>query len=182
MIPHKNYEIKAKITPFQYLDIRKKLSDLNAKYFGLDEQTDTYGVSKDGKRKKFRQSKIDGNLEIEYNRANQTGPKLSDVRLGEKVEDSKKGLGNFLKENTFLVEVKKRRHIYFAKNVKVHLDIEVNGLEGPFLEIEAIDSDGKLGVETIKKQCEEYQNLFGIKSEQLISDSYSDMLLAKEKR
>ena len=125
---------------------------------------------------------FNGNLEIEYNRANQTGPKLSDVRLGEKVEDSKKGLENFLKENTFLVEVKKRRHIYFAKNVKVHLDIEVNGLEGPFLEIEAIDSDGKLGVETIKKQCEEYQNLFGIKSEQLISDSYSDMLLAKEKR
>jgi len=180
MTNHQNYEAKAKITLFQYLDIRKKLSDLGARYLGLDEQTDTYGISKSGTRKKFRQSKIDGNLVIEYNRENKGESKLSNVNLGARTIDGKKGLEDFLRENTLLVTVKKKRHIYFVENVKIHLDLKVEGLDGPFLEVEAIDTDGKLGTEKIKSQCDYFLNLFGIKSTQHISGSYSDMLLEKQ--
>jgi len=45
------------------------------------------------------------------------------------------------------------------------------------VEIEAIDSDGKIGKDKLLEQCNFYLNLFKIKQENLISNSYSDLLL-----
>ncbi len=71
--------------------------------------------------------------------------------------------------------VKKKREIYFIKNVKFHLD-EVTQL-GSFVEIEAIDEDGSIGIKELDARCNSYLTMFGIEETDLISNSYSDMLL-----
>jgi predicted adenylyl cyclase CyaB len=73
------------------------------------------------------------------------------------------------------VEVVKQREIYFIDNVKFHLD-NVPGL-GSFVEIEAIDANGTVGKEKLLEQCEYYMDKLSIQKEDLISLSYSDMLL-----
>ncbi len=74
-----------------------------------------------------------------------------------------------------LVVVDKQREIYFIDNVKFHID-NVKGL-GLFVEIEAIDKDGSIGKSKLLQQCEHYMNLFNIERKDLISISYSDLLL-----
>ena len=76
-----------------------------------------------------------------------------------------------------LVVIDKSREIYFINNVKFHVDI-VKDL-GTFVEIEAIDPDGTIGKEKLFEQCNYYLDLFKIRREDLISNSYSDLLLKK---
>ena len=45
------------------------------------------------------------------------------------------------------------------------------------VEIEAIDLDGTLGLETIKQQCEYYLQQFNIQPHGLLTHSYSDLLM-----
>jgi len=75
------------------------------------------------------------------------------------------------------VVVKKKREIYYIKNVKFHLDT-LEGL-GNFVEIEAGNKTHSLTVEELHRQCEYYLKEFGIKEEDLIDQSYSDMLLLR---
>ena len=84
--------------------------------------------------------------------------------------DSSKALG-------ILVVVDKKREIYFIDNVKFHID-EVEDL-GTFVEIEAIDNDGTIGKEKLLEQCQFFLDLFRISQGDLISVSYSDLLLQK---
>ena len=74
-----------------------------------------------------------------------------------------------------IVTVDKKREIYFIDNVKFHID-EVKDL-GNFIEIEAISENDSLPIEKIKEQCSLYKNIFNINDKDLISESYSDMLL-----
>jgi len=71
--------------------------------------------------------------------------------------------------------VEKKREIYFIDNIKFHIDT-VAGL-GEFIEIEAIDEDGSIGKERLQDQCESYLKRFGVSEEDLIANSYSDLLL-----
>lgn len=50
---------------------------------------------------------------------------------------------------------------------------------GSFVEVEAIDKDGSVGIEKLKEQCEYYIQLFGISKDQFIAESYSDLLEKK---
>lgn len=75
------------------------------------------------------------------------------------------------------VVVKKKREIWYIKNVKFHLD-EVPGL-GHFVEIEAGNILADLSKEALQNQCEFYVRVFGIGEGDLISNSYSDMLLSQ---
>jgi predicted adenylyl cyclase CyaB len=75
------------------------------------------------------------------------------------------------------VIVRKRREIYYISNIKFHLD-EVPGL-GSFVEIEAGNILADLTQEQLKEQCDFYLKEFGIRDEDLIEVSYSDMLLEK---
>ncbi len=75
--------------------------------------------------------------------------------------------------------VDKKRNIAFIDNVKFHID-EVKGL-GSFMEIEAIDIDGSIGLNKLQDQCAFYLEKLAIKEEDLIEISYSDLLLNKEK-
>jgi adenylate cyclase class IV len=50
------------------------------------------------------------------------------------------------------------------------------------MEIEAIDEDGNIGREKLLEQCDEYLGLFGIPQTDLVSVSYSDLLLEKAEK
>jgi predicted adenylyl cyclase CyaB len=73
--------------------------------------------------------------------------------------------------------VSKKREIYYIGNVKFHID-EVPGL-GSFAEIEAGNVLADMSKEQLQAQCDHYIKVFGIRQEDLVADSYSDMLLRK---
>ncbi len=167
---HLNVEIKAKCSNPQR--IREILESRGAEYKGLDHQIDTYFRVPKG-RLKLREGNIENAL-IFYERSNQDGPKDSKVILyssspGSSLKDTLLGACGAL------VVVDKQRHIYFMENVKFHVDL-VEGL-GSFCEIEAIDKTGDIGRDRLLQQCQDYMKLLGIPKTDLISCSYSDLLL-----
>lgn len=167
---HINIEIKARCSDPSF--IRNYLLDQQAELRGTDQQTDTYFNVPYG-RLKLREGVIENNL-IFYKRDNQAGPKQSDFRLV-KVEDAaglKAALTDALGQK---VVVKKQREIWYINNVKFHID-EVPGL-GSFIEIEAGNLLADLSREQLQEQCDFYMNAFGIKSDDLVEVSYSDLLL-----
>lgn len=169
---HINIEIKAKSN--NQGQIREILKSKNADFKGVDHQIDTYFKINNG-RLKLREGKIENHL-IHYQRENKEGPKQSDVTLFK--SDPKSSLKEILtKALGALVIVDKQREIYFIDNVKFHIDI-VEDL-GTFVEIEAIDNDGTIGKDRLFEQCQSFLDLFKISQEDLISVSYSDLLLQK---
>ncbi len=165
-----NVEIKAKCQDPSF--IRNYLLSGNAVMKGVDEQTDTYFAVPQG-RLKLREGNIENYL-IFYEREDQPGPKNSHFHLVH-VEDAK-GLKEVLARSTGVkVVVKKRREIYMIRNVKFHIDI-VAGL-GSFVEIEAGNMLADLSYDQLREQCDFYLKEFGINQEDLISVSYSDMLM-----
>ncbi len=167
-----NIEIKAR--SYDNSGVRSILISNGASYEGLDHQIDTYFKNSNG-RLKLRQGNIENAL-IYYERENKKDIKKSNVIL-HKFESGNILIDLLIKSLEVLVVVDKRREIYFIKNVKFHLD-NVNDL-GEFVEIEAIDKEGNIGIEKLTEQCNLYKNLFGIKYKDLIKDSYSDLLLKK---
>ncbi|MFH1589227.1 MAG: class IV adenylate cyclase [archaeon] len=169
---HINIEIKAKSDNQDY--IRDILKSSNADFKGVDHQIDTYFKVSNG-RLKLREGNIENHL-IHYDREDKEGPKQSNVTLYN--SDPKSSLKEILtKSNGILVIVDKEREIYFIDNVKFHLD-KVKDL-GTFVEIEAIDKDGTIGKDKLLEQCQFYLDLFKITKEELVSNSYSDLLLEK---
>lgn len=167
---HINIEIKAKCSNLN--KIRRILQAKSAKLQGKDHQIDTYFKIRKG-RLKLREGNIE-NFLIHYQRKDQKGPKQSKVTLFKTLPDpSLKEI--LIKSLDILVVVNKQREIYFIDNVKFHID-EVEKL-GSFVEIEAIDKDGSIGKEKLLEQCRQYMELFGIKKAELISESYSGLLL-----
>jgi predicted adenylyl cyclase CyaB len=75
------------------------------------------------------------------------------------------------------VVVSKKRRIYFVENVKFHFDT-IDSL-GTFVEVEAIDTEGNLGIEKLKEQCSYWAGVLGISTDDYLATSYSDMLLTK---
>ena len=168
---HINIEIKAKC--FHPQKVEAFLVSANAVFKGTDLQKDTYFNVLNG-RLKLRQGNIENNL-IYYNRNNQKGPKQSDFQLVP-VKDAI-AMENLLTEALGRkVVVEKKRKIFFLDNIKIHLD-EVPQL-GSFVEIEASNiSNPSLSVEQLHTQCADLMQHFEIKDEDLIENSYSDMLL-----
>ncbi len=165
-----NIEIKAKSNNQDA--IREILKSKNADFKGIDHQIDTYFKVNNG-RLKLREGKIENHL-IYYQRENKEGPKQSDVILFR--ADSKSSLKEILTNALgILVVINKKREIYFIDNVKFHIDIVEN--LGRFVEIEAINNDGLIGKKKLFKQCQFFLDLFKIPQKDLISISYSDLLL-----
>ena len=180
-MPHVNVEIKARCTDLA--PARATLLSMGARMVGPDRQVDTYFSVPNG-RLKLRQGLIENNL-IFYSREDRQGPKRSDVILyGTRPDSDLKAL--LTAALGTLVAVEKRREIYFVavdglgldgiENVKVHLDT-VEGL-GSFVEIEAIDLDGSIGPDRLRAQCEQLMTRLGIRPDDLVAESYSDLLLA----
>ncbi len=167
-----NVEIKARCN--DAAKVREYLIANKAELKGTDHQTDTYFNAQKG-RLKLREGNIENNL-IYYERSNQAGPKDSHFHLV-KIPDAA-ALKTVLAEAIGVkVVVEKRREIFYIENVKFHID-EVPGL-GNFVEIEAGNILKDLTKEELLAQCNFYLSAFGIKEEDLVSVSYSDMLLEK---
>lgn len=168
---HQNIEIKARCANAS--SIRNYLQLQQARFIGVDDQTDIYFNTTNG-RLKMRQGPIENAL-IYYNRENKAGPKLSEVKLLPLEKNAELLKEVLMKANGIKVIVKKKREIWFIDNVKFHID-EVEGL-GSFVEIEAIDKDGSLGLDKIKEQCYFYLQQFQIGEDDLLTHSYSDLLI-----
>ena len=165
-----NIEIKARSNKQDL--IREILKAHRAEFKGVDHQIDTYFNVNSG-RLKLREGNIENSL-VHYQREDREGPKQSNVTFYKPADKS--SLKEILtKAFGVLIVVDKSREIYFIDNVKFHIDL-IQDL-GTFVEIEAIDSDGSIGKEKLIEQCNYYLNLFKIRQEDLISNSYSDLLL-----
>ena len=170
---HINIEIKARSK--DHGPVRQILESKQAEFKGLDHQIDTYFNVNSG-RLKLREGNIE-NFLIHYDRENKPGPKQSSIILYK--SDPQSSLKELLtKALGVLTVVDKQREIYFIDNVKFHLDTVKN--LGTFVEIEAIDKTGEIGREKLLEQCQAYLDLFGIEAPDLISVSYSDLLLEQK--
>ncbi|ACB84643.1 class IV adenylate cyclase [Natranaerobius thermophilus] len=164
-----NIEIKAKCSNPE--KVREILKVEGAIYKGIDHQVDTYFNVNNG-RLKLREGTIENNL-ISYQREEKKGPKESDYILY-KTEPNTTLKDVLIRSLGIHIVVDKQREIYFIDNLKFHID-SVENL-GNFIEIEAIDKGGSIGKEKLLKQCKQYMNLFGVCEEDLLSNSYSDLL------
>lgn len=169
---HINYEFKARCGNIEKL--QGLLKERNALFTGTDHQTDTYFNVLNG-RLKLREGNIENAL-IHYERINTPTAKQSNVILYQH-QPGKNLKEVLIKALGIKVIVDKVRKIYFIDNVKFHFD-EVKNL-GSFVEVEAIDKDGSVGLEKLKKQCQYYVELFEINSDQFIAESYSDLMAKK---
>jgi len=164
-------EIKARSSRID--EQRRLLQARKADFRGKDHQVDHYFNVPEG-RLKLRHGNIEQSL-IFYQRSNQAGPKDSSVALTRLADEAAaeslaatldRALGTWVK-------VDKYREIYFVDNVKIHLD-EVVGL-GQFIEIEAIGNAAEEREELLE-QCQEFMAYLGVSSEELVENSYSDLL------
>ena len=169
----KNVEIKAKChNPDK---VRQYLKQHNAKFIGIDHQTDTYFNVPNG-RLKLRQGNIENYL-VFYNRPDTNEPKRSDVILYKSTDPQT--LKQILAQSIGIkIQVRKTREIYFIDNVKFHID-NVEGL-GNFIEIEAQDNDGTIPEDALNQQCQFYLQELGIDTQNLVPVSYSDMLMMQK--
>lgn len=170
---HINFEFKA--THKAIGEAEAELKKKQPVFVGEDHQIDTYFEAPSG-RLKLREGTIEQAL-IFYRRNDVAGAKQSDVILYQHRPDA--ALKQILAQSLGVkIVVDKWRRIYFIDNVKFHFDT-VEGL-GHFIEVEAIDKDGSIGIDTLKEQCRHYQQLLGVTEADCIAGSYSDMLLAKK--
>ena len=157
--------------------VRELLRSKGAFTKGLDHQIDTYFRIPFG-RLKLREGNIENAL-IYYRRANQKNSKQCDCALSASKNNA--ALKKFLKSALgVLTVVDKKREIFFIKNAKFHID-SVHKL-GRFVEIEVFDRQGTGDTAKLRKQCESYQRILGIKKKDLLADSYSDQLLKRMRR
>ncbi|MFH1799685.1 MAG: class IV adenylate cyclase [Candidatus Omnitrophota bacterium] len=165
-----SFEIKARCPDPSR--IRKILLARGASFKGLDCQVDTYFRVPSG-RLKLREGNIENAL-IYYKRVDQKRSKKCDATL---FPCKKKTPLKKLLTVAFgvLTVVDKKREIYFIQNTKFHID-RVERL-GNFVEIEVFGRKESPGVAKLRKQCKFYQKLLGIRTQELVADSYSDQLL-----
>lgn len=163
-------EIKARCTnPSKVRQLL--LQQPNIQFLGVDAQVDTYFNIPSG-RLKLREGNIENSL-IYYDRENKKDAKKSDVTLYKPTEvASLKAV--LLAALPILIVVEKKREIYFIDHIKFHIDT-LTGL-GSFIEIEVIDATDAMDITKMKEQCQWYMELLDIQKEDLMENSYSDML------
>lgn len=164
-----NFEFKARTNILTELE--QNLLTLNPEFIGEDRQIDTYfNVSKG--RLKLREGNIENSL-IHYERENTANAKSSKILLYQhQPDETLKAI--LIKTLGVKVVVDKLRKIYFIENVKFHFDNLAD--LGTFVEVEAIDKDGSIGIEKLQTQCRKYADFFEIKNEDYVSESYSDLI------
>lgn len=170
---HKNVEIKARSTNHDF--IRTFLLSHHADFKGIDHQIDTYFAVNNG-RLKLREGTIENDL-IFYERNDVQWLKQSNIILFQTQPNS--SLKEILSKSVGeLVVVDKTREIYFIDTIKFHIDTVKN--LGTFVEIEARDPYWDLGIDKLQEQCNYYMNQLKIESNDLISWSYSDLLMEQQ--
>jgi adenylate cyclase, class 2 len=169
----RNIEIKASVADLERA--RATAERLATSRLGIEQQRDTYFGCPAG-RLKLREIEGRAVQLIAYERADRPNAKASDYRLVD-VADSNSAIA--LRELLdaalgTLVVVAKSREIFLYQNVRIHLD-EVAQL-GSFIEFEAVVG-GAVGDAIAHEQVKWLIEQFEIGAADLISGSYSDMLL-----
>ena len=166
----RNIELKARLR--DRACAKNACADLKATFQGDIHQVDTYFPVKEG-RFKFRESQPGKHYLIYYRRDDEAGPKGCDYNLSEVDRSVLQTMCDALGVE---VVVNKIRSLYLWHNVRIHLD-RVEGL-GDFIEFEAVlrdpydDADGQ-------RKLEHLQQAFGIAVEDLVRDSYRDLVKAR---
>jgi len=168
-LPSRNIELKARVSSLADLEpIARRMA---GERHEVKEQLDTYFVVPHG-RLKLRE--IDGRTAqlIAYSRADAASARPSDYVLVPiaDAEGLKQALGASLGVRA---AVRKRRKIYFYRNVRIHLD-EVDGL-GTFLEFEAVldeHNDAAAGHTLLA----ELTRQFGLAAKDRVESSYVDLV------
>jgi predicted adenylyl cyclase CyaB len=166
-----NFEFKAHLRDAAH--VRASLKRLRARLLGTDHQVDTYFRVPTG-RLKVRAGRLENSL-IFYQRTNSARARRSDVEM--MLLPRRNSVRAILvRALGVLTVVDKRREIYFVGNVKIHLD-RVRGL-GTFVEIEAMTRSGD--IRKVRAQAARFQKLFAISPQDIVSLSYSDLILNKQ--
>jgi predicted adenylyl cyclase CyaB len=165
----RNVEIKARCPdPNAARDV---LRARNARFEGIDRQTDTYFHVESG-RLKLRQGDIENHL-IYYSRSDVSGPKMSTVWLAPFSHGDR--LLRLLSAALGIRSVvQKTREIYYTGRSKVHLDT-VRGL-GSFVEIEVVDASGQAKSSMLETECEELMSALHVTKHDLVARSYVDLM------
>jgi predicted adenylyl cyclase CyaB len=169
----RNIEMKASLSDLGRA--RAIAARLATAHLGVLRQRDTYFTCSHG-RLKLREIEGQGAQLIAYERADRPDAKASDYRLLQlAVQDTTRKLYDLLEAALGIaVVVEKTREVFLYHNVRIHLD-EVAGL-GSFLEFEAVVGDA-IDDQSAHAQLTWLQNEFAIDAADLMSGSYSDMLL-----
>jgi adenylate cyclase, class 2 len=165
----RNVEIKARLG--DRARVRAALVALGGRDDGVETQHDRFFAAATG-RLKLRVSSRDGAALLAYRRAD-----AAELRASEydrvPVADPE-ALARVLSAALAPAgEVRKRRHLWFVDNVRVHLD-EVEGL-GTFLELEAV-VDASHSEAQCDARARELLQLFGVRVEDVVAVAYVDLL------
>ena len=164
-----NIEIKARITDFD--DFKKRVESISESPPELIIQEDVFFRSAHG-RLKLRIFNPERGQLIYYQRADRTGPKLSQYEISETLEP--KEMRTVLEKALGIRGiVRKQRWLYRVGNTRIHLD-EVEGL-GSFMELEVVLSRGQ-NKEEGEQTAVELMARLGIADQYLIEGAYLDLL------
>lgn len=168
-----NIEIKARYQRTRLTD--ETLVKIGAQFDRIETQTDTYFDVNNGRLKiRVRDSGVP--QLIQYFREDSEGPRPSFYELVH-LKDVRKVKKTLENEHGIRVIVRKKREIWIWENVRIHFDIIEN--LGDFIEFEAvIESDMDISME--QKRVEFLIEEFGISKNDLIGQSYGDLLIGSK--
>jgi predicted adenylyl cyclase CyaB len=166
-----NIEVKARYPELNRA--REVCAHIGASFQGVLNQIDTYFHVESG-RLKLRQINHDRAELIEYIRPNHATARSSRYKLTPlNVEALQTVLSDFSAKHGVRVVVRKKRELWLWENVRIHLD-EGEGL-GSFIEFEGVvgpDADEVVS----RRRVDRLVGEFGIRNEDQIGESYSDLL------
>jgi adenylate cyclase, class 2 len=146
LLNYKDYTIKARLRdPGQAEEI---LMSLNARFVGLDLQTDYYFATDKGKLK-YRHGTIE-NLITHYERQVVEGIEKTTVYRYD-LNPTPDQISQLSAERQLIGMTTKERKIYTIDHIKIHLDKLPDGQ--CYIEIEAIDRNNRFSDHDLKNQC-----------------------------
>jgi adenylate cyclase class 2 len=165
-----NLELKARCADLERA--RERAREVATRWVGVDQQVDTYFVTRAG-RLKLRESSLSGAQLIPYFRPDERAAKRSDYQVIA-IEDGA-GLARMLGAMLGVHRiVRKRREIALFENVRIHLD-RVDGL-GTFVELEAVWDGAEVGLAEQQRKLAFLRERLGLRDEDVIAGSYETLL------
>lgn len=165
----RNVEAKARLADLAAA--RSVAEGAGARFVWVDTQIDRYYEIDRGHRVKLRTcDRVPAEL-IRYERPEHDGVRTSEYTISP-VRDAE-APACLVPKGPPLVVVRKRRELWLARNVRIHLD-EVDGL-GTFLELEAV-VDATHDEAACRLQVERLLAAFGLTEGDCLRASYGDLL------